>query len=280
MLLAFYRIKNICSSSVLYETEVKIFKTILFNSWYNKRLVDNLILKIQRDFDKPKFIGPLPRPLYFGMNYLGKNSDLYQKRLKIMFDNLNLNSQKLVFYFNRSRSLADVFSKNVKNFGQDEGLTGIYKIPCKNCNQNYIGETGRPFSIRLSEHRKFSGPVGKYASFDHKLNYSHDFGYEHSKIVYPESNLYRRKVIESRVMKENNLFENNSSSYQLEVFLNLSLCNVRRLSWFGFSVLEVSVWWSVAINFAAFSFSVADLFIAWRWLMYFSRNIVNLINGL
>ena len=30
----------------------------------------------------------------------------------------------------------------------------MYKIPCKNCDKVYIGETGRPFVTRLNEHKK------------------------------------------------------------------------------------------------------------------------------
>ena len=30
----------------------------------------------------------------------------------------------------------------------------IYKIPCKNCEQVCIGESGRKFGIRVSEHKK------------------------------------------------------------------------------------------------------------------------------
>jgi hypothetical protein len=30
--------------------------------------------------------------------------------------------------------------------------TGIYKLKCKECNQYYIGKTGRSFSIRYKEH--------------------------------------------------------------------------------------------------------------------------------
>ena len=30
----------------------------------------------------------------------------------------------------------------------------VYKIPCKNCNKTYIGETGRAFGVRLQKHRQ------------------------------------------------------------------------------------------------------------------------------
>ena len=38
--------------------------------------------------------------------------------------------------------------------GQQDARECVYKIPCKNCNKTYIGETGRAFSIRLQEHRQ------------------------------------------------------------------------------------------------------------------------------
>ena len=30
----------------------------------------------------------------------------------------------------------------------------VYKIPCKNCERVYVGETGRPLAARVKEHRK------------------------------------------------------------------------------------------------------------------------------
>ena len=30
----------------------------------------------------------------------------------------------------------------------------VYKIPCKNCERVYVGETGRPLGVRIKEHRK------------------------------------------------------------------------------------------------------------------------------
>ena len=33
-----------------------------------------------------------------------------------------------------------------------ENKTGIYKLTCNNCDEIYIGQTGRPFKERFSEH--------------------------------------------------------------------------------------------------------------------------------
>ena len=36
----------------------------------------------------------------------------------------------------------------------------VYKIPCKRCEEVYIGETGRQFGVRLTEHRKEAEKTG------------------------------------------------------------------------------------------------------------------------
>ena len=36
----------------------------------------------------------------------------------------------------------------------EEKTEVVYKIPCKNCERVYVGETGRPLGTRVKEHRK------------------------------------------------------------------------------------------------------------------------------
>ena len=64
----------------------------------------------------------------------------------------------------------------------------IYKIPCKDCSNVYVGETGRCFNIRLSEHKRDLKPINlaklkddlnkKTALVKHCFNCEHriDFG--------------------------------------------------------------------------------------------------------
>ncbi len=85
------------------------------------------------------------------MEYFRKSSEYFEKVVRSVTRKLTLPSQKIIFYYKRGRSLENLFSQKFKNFGPDNGLNGVYKISCKNCEQNYIGETGRPFAIRLSE---------------------------------------------------------------------------------------------------------------------------------
>jgi len=44
---------------------------------------------------------------------------------------------------------------HTKNKHKKEGITNcVYKIPCGNCEETYIGETGRKFGTRLKEHKR------------------------------------------------------------------------------------------------------------------------------
>ncbi len=47
--------------------------------------------------------------------------------------------------------MQSVFSKGFRGDSRS-GCPGIYKIPCKNCEKVYIGETGRDFRVRMHEH--------------------------------------------------------------------------------------------------------------------------------
>jgi hypothetical protein len=60
---------------------------------------------------------------------------------------------------------------------QDHKKSGIYKITCRTCNQEYIGQTNRNIAIRYSEHIRYirnNNPQSAYA--DHILKNRHEYG--------------------------------------------------------------------------------------------------------
>jgi hypothetical protein len=54
---------------------------------------------------------------------------------------------------------------------------GVYKIKCKTCSKNYVGQSGRPIATRHKEHIRYiktNNPVSAYAT--HLLNNRHEYG--------------------------------------------------------------------------------------------------------
>jgi len=76
----------------------------------------------------------------------------------------------------------------------------VYKIPCKNCDKTYIGETGRAFGVRLQEHRQevtqrdvkaytrstsksAATEQNKSAVTDHTISLNHIIDWDRTKVI-------------------------------------------------------------------------------------------------
>jgi len=75
----------------------------------------------------------------------------------------------------------------------------VYKIPCKNCERVYVGETGRPLGARVKEHRKEVDSItgifttaektraasicNKSAITDHVCNQNHVIDWVNAKVI-------------------------------------------------------------------------------------------------
>ncbi len=90
----------------------------------------------------------------------------------------------------------------------------VYRIPCKNCDDVYVGENGRLLKTRLEEHKKdvtqeeeeqytrsarraSERTFNKSAVTDHVKRLNHVVDWEDTRIVDRESNKRKRHVRES-----------------------------------------------------------------------------------
>jgi hypothetical protein len=77
----------------------------------------------------------------------------------------------------------------------------IYNIPCE-CGRSYVGETGRPLSVRIGEH-KFNlknGLLDKSKLAQHAFEEGHQISWNETKILQIEVNSRQRKYKESAHM--------------------------------------------------------------------------------
>lgn len=213
-----YRANKICSTEKLYQEEKQCLEKCLQNSGYTINSSRNIIKHGEQHISKLKFFGPLERPIYFGIDYFGKNSKTFENDVRFIFNKVKPNGSKLVFYHKKEKNLANIFSTNYKHFGNDNGKSGVYKISCLDCDKSYIGQTGRSFAIRLNEHKLFKGEKGKYATFDHITQFHHNLDFVNSHIIKTEYRNDRRLIFESLLMKDHKLFDNNTCSKSLNVF--------------------------------------------------------------
>ena len=77
--------------------------------------------------------------------YYKKLSEKISKHLRIYNINCSFRSQL---------SLKNLLCKEKSRLSPFDALGIVYKIPCKNCDSDYVAQTGRTSNIRLNEHRK------------------------------------------------------------------------------------------------------------------------------
>ena len=74
----------------------------------------------------------------------------------------------------------------------------IYEIPCGDCNDLYIGESGRSMDVRLVEHKRNvrKGEVERSAVAEHVVLTGHRIDWEKARIVDKSSKYWQRRVKE------------------------------------------------------------------------------------
>ena len=89
---------------------------------------------------------------------------------------------------------------------------GVYVIPCLDCNEKYVGETGRGLDTRMDEHKRAcSVGMENSAVANHSLDLDHRIDFKNSKIVYKEADVGKRRVVEGALIHCIKTFKNNKS---------------------------------------------------------------------
>ena len=96
-------------------------------------------------------------------------------------------------------------------------LPGVYSIPCNDCDLKYYGETGRPFSERLREHKAaVRNKYWNYSAYRHVYAKKHNLDWDSAKIIFPSYNYYDRLVVESTCILANENFNHKNSTLAID----------------------------------------------------------------
>ena len=111
----------------------------------------------------------------------------------------------------------------IKNSPSHVRETGVYRIPCKDCDQSYYGETGRSFNVRLAEHRRDVQNCNiSNAAFVHKIENDHRI-VGSAKLVFRSDNYFTRRIVESSLIASYPNFNISPGNFKFHRVLQASI---------------------------------------------------------
>ena len=97
--------------------------------------------------------------------------------------------------FNYKNCIRNFFTKNMF---KSSNCGGVYLIPCKNCENVYIGQTGRDIKKKIYEHKYCIRTCNEQSAlYNHVLTNNHNIDFDKAKIVIKNSNFINRLMFES-----------------------------------------------------------------------------------
>ena len=91
----------------------------------------------------------------------------------------------------------------VMNKPKDKPTSGVYKIPCKDCEKSYIGETGRCLEKRITEHKKdIVMQKSESGVAEHVRESDHFFDFKNAKIAHYSKSIHKRDIIKLAIINK------------------------------------------------------------------------------
>ena len=96
-------------------------------------------------------------------------------------------------------TIGSLFPKPKDPLTQEETRGAIYRIPCKDCEKSYTGETKRKFETRKKEHQKAVSQLDtkKSALAEHHVKTGHDILWSDYKLLRTCDKFKQRKIMEA-----------------------------------------------------------------------------------
>ena len=211
------RLLKICSNKENLHRDIAELKNSLYRSGYPFKIVENTIFRALNKKPLKNLIAERQK-LYLGIQFVNNKSVEFSRKLSKTIQKY-FGFIEISTYYRKEKPLLAYFSSKIKPSASSMS-TGVYQIRCEDCNAFYIGETGRPFKLRLNEHITNSINLKNSSAIVDHYKIGHKMDFDHSSIILNEDNLRKRKIAESFFIRETNTIPGNKSSQNLLVFKN------------------------------------------------------------
>lgn len=195
------------------EQEIKIIKYIGTNNGFNEKTIHKLITKKRLKlacFNIYPYVKD-NNSKYVSLTFFGEIS------LKIA--NI-LSSHNLIVSFRPHITLKHFFF-NCKDKTEKFERSGVYKLKCLDCSAFYLGQTGRTFKKRYSEHlRSFRLQKSDSTFANHLIEDKHRFPeLDNLEIIHVENKGFKLNVLESlEIYKSSKIPSNNLLNDQIDLY--------------------------------------------------------------
>ena len=232
---------NVCSYIHFYSDHCKQIKMSTFTSMFLRAYrvcspefldaeMDN-IFKISEKLKYPKhFIDCALQKAKKTFYSVATRKDFDSQNLLVLpYSNTLLNVPRFCKFFNIN--VVFRFSNTLKNIliknSPKNSLGCIYRIPCQDCNNSYIGQSGKGLATRLKQH-KYSVRTGQVSNalFLHRNNFNHRINWQEAEVLLYCNNINKRNIIESAFIKNDcNLMNISQGMYKLDPFIAYNIFN-------------------------------------------------------
>ena len=191
------RAHTICSPSHI-ELEIQHIKQILLSNGYPLRRINLIMARTLENLKKKK--NPPKLKTSHSANILLPYPAGYHKDIKSTLQRYDISTT-----FSSSTTLMSLLYTNKAPTPKSNTMNTIYKIPCKDCDNYYIGQTWRPIIKRIKEHKachrlnNFTDSIGniKSAPAKHSHDMQHNIDWNNTTILTTAADRHQLNLLDT-----------------------------------------------------------------------------------
>ena len=113
--------------------------------------------------------------------------------------------------FKKTTTLGNLIKKRGRQKEKQFTANTVYKVPCKECNKFYIGQSKNSIAKRVSQHKAVCRRNVKLSKLKsskkdngiafHHIKTGHDFDFDKTAIIARDTNYWRRLILEGIAIK-------------------------------------------------------------------------------
>jgi len=207
------RVLRICSTPQLIAKETERLRATLQTNGYPPHIIRRgireghvIAKKLQQQQQSPQQTTTVPKKtVFFTLGYYGHETVILASKIRKVCQRL-LPHVDLHLAFKKQNTLKQTFlplQKGMDESKKDKNV--VYKIPCRDCDLAYIGETSRNRSTRMKEHKaaiKSNKATSDLAKHMNTLKHTADFT---NIETLGKDSVWRRRVIKESLLTQQHL---------------------------------------------------------------------------